>query len=703
MSNLPEGRDSVMRMPAEMQAMAEPGHGEASRQRVVRGSAILLLSTGLVAATNLLYNILIARMLGASSFGHASALYTLLMMVTAITLSFQIITSKFIARSSETPVRAQIYASMLRRAWQAGLVIALLVAAGSAYLKSYFNLPAQHDLVLLAIAAGVYIPLGVRRGKMQGCYNFSGLAVNVVVEVAVKLGGALLFLYCGMGVTGVMTAVLLSIVAAYLIGKPEAEYRGVARLIKIAPFGEGMQAILYFIGQVVLSNLDILLVKHFFPPAEAGIYAAVALVGRVVFMLSWSVVSSMFPVSARHAHRPGGHSVLYTALLLVGTLTSAFIAAIALAPPALWTMLLGKAFLLGTTASFSPLLTEYAVMTGVYCIAVVIMMYEISRRIGTAAWVQLGASAILAGAIWRYHASLSQVILVQVFVMCGLLVVVTIPLFFEKTEAAEISSPELSFSELSSSELSSSGLSSSELSDATAEPLRRLRPVPEEEIVTEFLRGEFYHPEFDPYRRDFQHIVDHPDLDHPHENFIRRALLFRRRGRLWRELPPGTEWWEIELTPRDMARLRSFPRNEWKRFTGGGFDLTEMVGRIEAERARGQQSRFLTKIDEIASDLRGSQVPDAVLLIGIDQYQPLTIIEGNHRMAAALLTMPESAHRRFRFYCGFSPNMNLCCWHKTDLHSLARYARHTLRYMFSDGDYFISRTLKEKLAEIQTS
>ena len=140
--------------------------------------------------------------------------------------------------------------------------------------------------MLLAIATGVYIPLGVRRGKMQGCYDFRGLAINVVVEVAVKFGGALLFLHFGMGVTGVMTAVLLSIVAAYLAGTPGAEYRGKPGLIKVAPFGEGMQAVLYFVGQVILSNLDILLVKHFFPLPEAGIYAAVALVGRVVFMLS---------------------------------------------------------------------------------------------------------------------------------------------------------------------------------------------------------------------------------------------------------------------------------------------------------------------------------------------------------------------------------------------------------------------------------
>ena len=189
--------------------------------------------------------------------------------------------------------------------------------------------------------------------------------------------------------------------------------------------------------------------------------------------------------------------------------------------------------------------------------------------------------------------------------------------------------------------------------------------MPEEEIVAEFLRSEFHHPEFDPYRRDFKYLVEQADLGHPHENFIRHALLFRRRGRLWRELPADTEWWEIELTARDLARLRSFPRNEWRRFAGGGFYLTEMVGRIEAELARGRQSRFLKKLGAIATDLRGSQVPNAVLLIGIDEHHPLTIIEGNHRIAAAMLTMPESAHRRFRFYCGLSPSMNSCCWHKT--------------------------------------
>ncbi len=647
------------------------------REPIVRGSMILLISSGFVAATNLLYNLLVARMLGASGFGHASALYTLLMMMSAVSLSFQIVASKFIARHVDTLARTQIYATMLRRAWQVGLGITILIAATSGYLTSYFNLPQRHDLVLLALATGVYIPLGVRRGKMQGCCDFRSLGINVVVEVVVKFAGALLFLQLGWGVTGVMAAVLLSIIAAYLVGMPGAEYRAMPGLIKISPFGEGVQAILYFIGQVILSNLDILLVKHFFPPSDAGVYAAVALVGRVVFMLSWSVVSSMFPISAGRSNRTAGRSVLYTAMLLVTTLTSLFIVAVALAPEAVWTLLLGRAFLLGSVGSFSGLLTQYAIMTAVYSLAVVVMMYEISRRIGPAAWVQLGASVLVTGGIWWHHNSLSQVILVQLFVMCGLLVAVAIPLVHLRD--ASLTTP------------------------VPLEPFERLRRVPEAEVIAEFLRGEFYHPVFDPYRREFQHLVENCDLDSANDNFIRRELLFRRRGRLWRELPADTEWWEIHMTARDLARLQSFPRNEWRRFAMKGFYLNDTVSRIRAEIALEQQSAFLTKLQAIAGDLRESVVPDAVLLIGTDAHHPLTIIEGNHRMAAAMLAMPESAHSRFRFFCGLSPNMTSCCWHKTDLRSLTRYAGNTVRYILRDRDFIVSRTLREKTSKIQSS
>src|SRR5438552_18824372 len=99
-----------------------------------------------------------------------------------------------------------------------------------------------------------------------------------------------------------------------------------------ATLEEGVQAIVFFVGQVIINNLDIILVKHFFDSTQAGVYAAVALVGRVVYMLSWSVVSSMFPFSAGARSERGSRAVLSTALLLVAGIATFFTLGAWLAP-----------------------------------------------------------------------------------------------------------------------------------------------------------------------------------------------------------------------------------------------------------------------------------------------------------------------------------------------------------------------------------
>jgi len=57
------------------------------RARVLSGSMIMLVSSGMVGAMNLVYNLAIARGLGAAGFGHASAVYTVLMLLSSVTFS----------------------------------------------------------------------------------------------------------------------------------------------------------------------------------------------------------------------------------------------------------------------------------------------------------------------------------------------------------------------------------------------------------------------------------------------------------------------------------------------------------------------------------------------------------------------------------------------------------------------------------------
>src|SRR5882762_4042657 len=153
------------------------------RSRMLRGSAILLFSTGLVSATNLLYNIAIARGLCAAGFGHATAIYTLLMLLSAVTLAFQLVCSKFVAKNSELPAKFAIYKDLLRRSRHMGLALGVLLVLSSSAISNYLNLPSSRDIALLGLGTAVYIPLGVRRGMLQGLYDFRRLAVNFVLEV----------------------------------------------------------------------------------------------------------------------------------------------------------------------------------------------------------------------------------------------------------------------------------------------------------------------------------------------------------------------------------------------------------------------------------------------------------------------------------------------------------------------------------------
>ena len=158
-----------------------------------------------------------------------------------------------------------------------------------------------------------------------------------------------------------MLAVFVSYFAALPSpGVTSLRFKGVAISSR-----EGLQAIVFFSGQTVINNFDIVLVKHFFPPVEAGLYAAVALVGRLVNMCAWSVVNTMFPVSAgAGGDEHEASQVLFTSLSMVFLILSALIFGLWMVPSFLWKTLFGAQFEVGSYGKLAPLLILYAITAG---------------------------------------------------------------------------------------------------------------------------------------------------------------------------------------------------------------------------------------------------------------------------------------------------------------------------------------------------
>lgn len=649
------------------------------RRGVLSGSAIMLVSSVFVGVMNLVYNFAVAHKLGAGQFGHASAIYTVLMLLSSITLSFQLLCSKFVARSDSESERIAIYNLLHRRSWLGGVAVGAALLAASSVISQYLNLPSPLLIRVLAIGTVFYVPLGTRRGFMQGTYDFMPLAVNFSLEAVVKLIGALVLMYAGYSVEGVVGAISASLIVAYFVAIPRKHHLGKVQQTTLrAGMEEGVQAVIFFIGQVVINNLDIVLVKHFFDATQAGVYAAVALIGRVVYMLSWSVVSSMFPFSAgARSSEKDGRVVLFTALLLAAGISGLFILAAWLMPAGLWHLLLGAGFPAEGHNFYSSLLVLYALTTAIYALAVVLMTYEISRKIGNVSWLQLGFSAAIVAGIYIFHDTLHSVIIVQLVLMLVLLLLVSLP-FLRKRDTSDASSSR-------DSEYGSR--------------LRKIRRVDENVVIAEFLRGEFYQGEFTGYRKRFTELVSRPDFSNERENVLRKALLYRRRGRLWRELPADTEWWEVELTPTDVQRMRVFPRNQWLRYGVPNFLLGETAERIRGRIVSNSSDAFIDKLRSLSLEMKQNSVFSSVILITIDETTPITIIEGNHRMTAASLGMPDEVHRRFRYLCGFSPHMAECCWYQTDVATLWRYAKNTVSYYLKHRRQIAAEISAEVLGE----
>jgi O-antigen/teichoic acid export membrane protein len=626
------------------------------RSRLLSGSFVLLSGSGLATASNVIYNFAVARFLGPSGYGNATAVYTLLILVSAVTLSFQIISAKIVAQQRTPEAQAAGYRGFQAGAWACGVAIAAILLLFHNSIANYLNLNDPILIVFLAMGVAFYIPLGSRRGYVQGAFGFRRLAGSLVFEGLMRLGGSVLLILLGFGVRGVIAANSAAVIAAYLALTPKLPERIVSPIRRSYALRELSQALVFFAGQVLINNCDIVLVKHFFLLREAGLYAAVAMVGRVVFSFSQAIVNSMFPlVAATNNEERRDMSVIGSALMLVLSIGSVLALCLRLAPESVWRFFFGAKFQIAGPHGLSYLLALYAITSVVYSLSAVIITYEMSYKIANTSWIQLLFSGIVIVGICLFHSSLRQVILVQLVLLSVLFVMVAIPFLLNAVSDPYKNQKHPEF-----------------------QPVRIIRRASEDEVIAEFLKSDFYNPIFQDYKETMHDIVMKPDLDNASENAKRRAMFYIRHRALWSELPAGTDWYELEFRPSDLAQVRVFPRAQWRTIAEGNFSIVE-VAESMSKRESVVDDQFLVKLSEIGDRLgKEDHGIGPVVLIGVSETEPLTILDGNHRLVSAMLVSPNRVNR-LRFLCGLSPRMMECCWYHTSLGTLFRYGTHILR------------------------
>jgi O-antigen/teichoic acid export membrane protein len=177
----------------------------------------------------------------------------------------------------------------------------------------------------LAIALSIFVSAGF--GLLQGMQRFSRLAVSLLAGGVCRIvaGGALVA--AGWGPSGALAAVAIGFAASgLLVLAPGTSEPAPGRAARPAPAPSAQSLAAILVASIAISvptSLDVALVKHFFSGTEAGMFTAVAVLGRVVLFLPAAISFIALPKVAARVSQGGDPSfLLWSSLAQTGVLAT---------------------------------------------------------------------------------------------------------------------------------------------------------------------------------------------------------------------------------------------------------------------------------------------------------------------------------------------------------------------------------------------
>jgi len=387
-----------------------------------------MASVIIVNGGNYLYNLLLGRILGPEEFADAALLITFLLVLSFVAMTFQLSTAKF-----SVIFENEIFKSFINITYKystiTGVILGILMIVFSKPLQSLFNAQSSYMFVIFGIGIPIYFIMSVNRGIYQGSKKFDSLAITYQSEMISRLAITLVLIYT----IGLQSSILVAIgiAVSFFFGLipfrtkdieittkhslPKAESKYITKFFILTAF--------YELTQIIINNSDILMVKHYFETYEAGLYASLALIGRVVYFVAWMFVMLLLPKVVEKQKDGEAHApILFKYVFYITLLSATIVLGCYLFPELVIQMMFGSEYI-----SIAPLLWKYAIATSLFAISNIFAYYFLSldQYIPVVLSALLGISQV--ALIVFFHNTLSEVVIMQIVAMAILL---TFQLFF---------------------------------------------------------------------------------------------------------------------------------------------------------------------------------------------------------------------------------------------------------------------------------
>jgi len=275
------------------------------RDKFLRASTLLFVASMVTNVFNYAFQLTMGRLLSTEDFGLMNSLFSLLMITSLPFITIMTVLTRYVSTFMVEEVYGRIKGLLLRaykNILSIGLFLFFVFVCLSSLIKPFLKMDSVTPIVLLGIALFTSLVLPINTAFLQGLQKFRSLSIVSGTLGPAKFVFCLIFVLLGLRVNGVFWGLILTNIAIFFISY--APLRSIIKsaatsIVKIDDLLS--YAIPVFLANVcfaILTQVDLIMVRHYFPPTEVGIYASAAVLGRAIMYLPAVLVLALFPMVA---------------------------------------------------------------------------------------------------------------------------------------------------------------------------------------------------------------------------------------------------------------------------------------------------------------------------------------------------------------------------------------------------------------------
>ena len=390
---------------------------------------IMVAAVTIAGALNYVYSLIMTRMLhetGAfSGFNSLNAIYLIVVLGAG---SFQAVVTKYVAEFEAMGEREKVH--VLIRSFSRWMMLASAVAI---IISIPISWPLAHVLKLdspvfiiilgSSVALALYITLPY--GLLQGQQRFIGLGVASVSTAALRIVIGVVLVGIGLQVYGALGAATIAgiLVVVTVVYMNRDIFRGpIEKLEDFHPahtlwFLLPVAAVVFLV--ILMTQIDIVLVRALFKPRQADVYSYAALAGKAVMFFPDAILVVMFPrVSALNARGEPTKRVLALSILAVSVMVGAVAGFYILFPS-----FTGYVFAGTKGRASAGIIGLFGIVMAVFAVVKTLATYHLALEKKWFVILFAVAAVLEVTGIFLYHNTLKQVLYVMLTIGLSLLVV----------------------------------------------------------------------------------------------------------------------------------------------------------------------------------------------------------------------------------------------------------------------------------------